>query len=130
MKEEKKTSDYIFIVDDEPDICEYTARFLTKGGYKVRAITNSMAVLAEVTALKPSIVFLDIVMPGVDGLELLKKIKKASHQTQVVMITGVRDEAVCRESIEAGASDYIVKPFSLDQIKASIVINKARLHSG
>jgi len=127
-KEANNLSDYIFIVDDEPDICEYTARFLTKAGYKVRTITNSLEVFDEVKALKPSMVFLDIVMPGVDGLELLKKIKKFNPQIQVVMMTGITDEAVCRESIECGACDYIIKPFSLEQIKAAILVNEAKVH--
>ncbi|OGX15056.1 MAG: hypothetical protein A2166_06465 [Omnitrophica WOR_2 bacterium RBG_13_41_10] len=119
--EAEKPSDYIFIVDDEPDVCEYLAKFLTKEGYKVCAISDPKTVLAQVEALRPAIVLLDIVMPYIDGLELLKKIKKSCPQTQVIMITGVKDENICKECIESGACDYLVKPFSLDQVKMIIL---------
>ncbi|MBU2540763.1 MAG: response regulator [Candidatus Omnitrophica bacterium] len=128
IREEKKPSDYILIVDDEPDVCEYTGKFLANEGYKVSSVTDSKAVLEQVEALKPFIVLLDIVMPDVDGLELLKKIKKISPQTQVIIITGLKDESVCRESIELGACDYIVKPFSLDQLKVTVLINSIKSH--
>lgn len=128
IKEGEKPSDYILIVDDESDVCEYTGKYLANEGYKVSSVTNSKAVLEQVKALKPSIVLLDIIMPDVDGLELLKKIKKISPQTQVIMMTGVKDESVCRESIESGASDYIVKPFSLEQLKATILTNSIKSH--
>lgn len=128
IKEQEENTDYILIVDDEPDVCEYAARFLDREGYKVSAISDSLAVLDQVEALKPSLVFLDIVMPGVDGLELLKKIKKIHPHTQVVMMTGVKDESVCRESIKAGASNYLVKPFSLDQLKATVVMSESKFH--
>jgi DNA-binding NtrC family response regulator len=121
IKQEKKPSDYIIIVDDECDICEYTERFLAREGYKVCAMTDPNVVLDQVRALKPSVVLLDVVMPDMDGIELLKKIKKLSPQTSVIMLTGVKDESVVREAIESGASDYIVKPFSLDQLKVTIL---------
>jgi two-component system chemotaxis response regulator CheY len=84
-------------------------------------MTDPNVVLDQVRALKPSVVLLDVVMPDMDGIELLKKIKKLSPQTCVIMLTGVKDESVVREAIESGASDYIVKPFSLDQLKVTIL---------
>lgn len=124
----RELSRYVFVVDDDPDICEWTARFLDKEGYKVRAITDARKVLAETEALKPSLVLLDIVMPNADGLELLRKIKKISPQTQVIMISGLKNETICRESMESGASSYLVKPFSLDQLKATIITNNIKAH--
>lgn len=128
IKQDQKPSDYILIVDDEPDVCEYTGKFLAREGYKVYSVTDPRTVLNEVETLKPSIILLDIVMPGVDGLELLKKIKRSSPQTLVIMMTGVKDESVYREAIESGACDYIVKPFSLDQLKATVFTNSIKSH--
>jgi len=119
IKRENSLSDYIFVVDDEPLLCKCISEFLRKEGYNAYSITDSKAVLNEVAALKPFLVFMDLVMPGVDGLELLRKIKKIEPNICVIMMTGVKDDSVCREAIESGASDYLVKPFSLDQVKAT-----------
>lgn len=116
----------VLVVDDEPDVCEYTSKFLIREGFKVCSITDPEDVLDQVLALEPSIVLLDIVMPGIDGLELLKKIKRISPQVQVIMMTGVKNESICKECIESGASDYIVKPFSLDQLRATLLINSVK----
>ncbi|MFH1201703.1 MAG: response regulator [Candidatus Omnitrophota bacterium] len=126
--EDTKPSDYILIVDDEADLCEYTAKFLARDGYKVYSTTDPRTVLDQVKVLKPSIVLLDIIMPGVNGLELLKKIKMVNPNTQVIMMTGVKDESICRETIKSGACDYLVKPFSLDQLKATVLINSIKAH--
>jgi len=118
-KEEKKLSDRVFVIDDEPLLCRLISEFLGKEGYDVYSITDARNVLGEVKALKPYIVFMDIVMPRVGGLELLRMIKKIDPGIYVIMMTGVKDDDVCREAIESGASDYLVKPFSLDQIRAT-----------
>lgn len=126
--EEGKLTDYILIVDDEHDICEYISRYLSREGYNVNFVTDAKDVLEQVTTLKPSIVLLDIVMPGVDGLELLNNIKKIEPQIQVIMMTGVKDESIMRESIESGACDYLLKPFSLEQLKATVFTNAIKSH--
>lgn len=128
IKKDTKPSEYILIVDDDSDICEYTSKYLSREGYKVCCVSDSKMALNQVEALKPSIVLLDVVMPDVDGLELLKKIKKINPRARVIMMTGLKDDSVCREVIESGASDFIVKPFSLDQLKATILINSIKLH--
>lgn len=122
IQESKRLSDYILIVDDEPDIYEFTRTYLLKEGFKVSTVSDPRQVLGQVEILKPSVVLLDVVMPDISGLELLKKIKEISPQTQVIIMTGLKDESICREAIELGASDYLVKPFSLEQLKAMIIV--------
>lgn len=126
IKETNKPSDYILIVDDEPDTYEFARTYLLKEGFKVFAICDPKQVLGQVEAFKPSIVLLDVVMQKISGLELLKKIKKISPQTQVIIMTGLKDETICREAVELGASDYLVKPFSLEQLKAMIIVNSLK----
>lgn len=126
IKQEKRLSGYILVVDDEPGICEFAQTYLRREGYKVSAVSEPGYALEKVESLKPSIVLLDIVMPDISGLELLKKIKKISPRTQVIIMTGLKDESVCREAIESGACDYLVKPFSLEQLKAMIIVNSIK----
>lgn len=128
IKREKRLTDYILVVDDEPLVCEYVSGFLGKEGYRVTTLTDPQAVLGEVETLKPFMIILDIIMPDIDGLELLKKIKKINPAICVIMMTGVKDDAVCREAIESGAADYIVKPFSMEQLKATILANSIKLN--
>lgn len=122
IKEGKGPSDYILIVDDDPDIYEFTRTYLLREGYKVSVLSDPKYVLEQVELLKPLIVLLDLVMPEISGLELLKKIKEISPKTKVIIMTGLKDVSICRESIELGASDYLVKPFSLEQLKAMIIV--------
>ncbi|MDD5431863.1 MAG: response regulator [Candidatus Omnitrophica bacterium] len=123
VKEAALFGDYVLIVDDDADICEYSARYLSKEGYKVVVITKAKDVLNQIKTLKPSVVIMDIVMPDTDGIELLKEIKKLDSGISVIMMTGLKDDSVCREALESGASSYLVKPFSLDQLKAMVLTN-------
>lgn len=122
IREGKGPSDYILIVDDDRDICEFTRTYLLREGYKVSVLSDPKYVLEQVKLLKPLIVLLDVVMPEISGLELLRKIKEISPKTKVIIMTGLKDVSICRESIELGASDYLVKPFSLEQLKAMIIV--------
>lgn len=120
-KTRKKTIESILVIDDEPGISEYISTFLAKAGYQVSSLNNPREALDQVQLLKPSLVLLDIVMPDINGLEILKGIRKVSPETCVIIMTGIKDDSICRESLELGACDYLVKPFSLDQLKATIL---------
>ncbi|MDD2689269.1 MAG: response regulator [Candidatus Omnitrophica bacterium] len=120
-KKGKKSIESILVIDDEPGICEYITTFLAKAGYQTSSLNNPRDALDQVQLLKPSLVLLDIVMPDINGLEILKGIRKVSPETCVIIMTGIKDDSICRESLELGACDYLVKPFSLDQLKATIL---------
>ncbi len=125
-KKDKKGQDSILVIDDEPGICEYISTFLAKAGYQISSLTNPREALGQIQMLKPSIVLLDIVMPDINGLEILKGIKRINPETCVIIMTGIKDDSICRESLELGACDYLVKPFSLDQLKATILTNSIK----
>lgn len=125
-KKERSLQESILIIDDESGICEYISVFLEKIGYRVSSLTNPRIAMDKIQSLDPTIVLLDIVMPDVSGLEILKGIKKTHPRICVIMMTGIKDDSVCRESLELGASDYLVKPFSLDQLKATILTNSIK----
>ncbi|MEW6008762.1 MAG: response regulator [Candidatus Omnitrophota bacterium] len=123
IKEEKPC---ILIVDDEPDTCEYIEKFLSQEGYRSYSISQPKEVLKEIEKINPNLVLLDIVMPGTDGLEILGQIKKNFPNIRVVMLSGVKDEFILKQAIQSGASDYLVKPFSLDQLKITVLLNSLK----
>lgn len=113
----------ILIVDDDRGVCKMLRRTLMfEGNYDVFLAHDGETALKQVGEVKPHIVLLDIKMPGMGGIEILKKIKETHPETGVVMITGVEDEALARIALSLGAYDYLVKPFSIAYLKNVILI--------
>ncbi|MBU0482857.1 MAG: response regulator, partial [Proteobacteria bacterium] len=111
----------VLIVDDELEICQRLQRELQKEGYEVEYTTSPVGVLeklknAEKEARAYALLLLDLRMPRVDGLSLLKEIREARLDLDVVIITGYGDEDKAIESIRLGAVDYLPKPISLDAL--------------
>jgi len=113
----------ILIVDDDMDICKMLRRNLMfEGRYDVFLAHDGETAVKKVKGLKPHIVLLDIKMPGMGGIEVLKKIKKAYPEAGVIMITGTEDEELARKALSLGAYEYLVKPFSIDYLKDVIMV--------
>lgn len=110
----------ILIIDDQKDACQIFKKIMTEEGYRVLTATSGTEGLAKIRKEPPSIVFLDIKMPGMDGIEILKQIRKISKGLAVVILTGHSDLKTAKEAMKLGASDYLTKPFDLMAIKASI----------
>jgi len=113
----------ILIVDDEPSIVQSLSGLLTDEGFEVTTASNGYEALQQVEANAPDLVLLDIWMPGIDGLETLKEIKKSQAQTQVIMITGHGTIETAVQATKLGAFDFIEKPLSID--KVIVAINNA-----
>lgn len=107
----------ILIADDNGSIRSVLRRFLESKGYEVALACDGVATLAAVEAEKPDIVMLDINMPTMDGVEVLKQLRAAGNQTSVIMVTAVSDEAIARDAMTSGAFDYVVKPFNLERLR-------------
>ena len=102
---------HIFVVDDEVNIRELIKKYLEKEGYKVTLFSNGERVFSELERLKPNLIVLDIMMPGIDGLDLCKKIRTKSDLP--IIFVSARDEEFDRIlGLELGADDYLSKPFS------------------
>jgi len=119
----------ILVVDDEKPICDQIEMFLMPQGFRVRTCWNSKEAMGLFFAEKPDIVILDLVMPGTDGMEILKEMKEQNPTTRILILTGVNDPVVIKDAVKLGADDIIIKPFSMDQlcatlIKHACVINK------
>ena len=111
----------ILIVDDEQDICDVLSIFLKKEGYETEIAKLGRDAIAKFKEKKPSLVFLDIKLPDIDGIEVLKKLKEINSETPVIMITAFRDAERVVSAFRLGAHDCIFKPFDFNYIKVSMM---------
>ncbi len=104
----------IFVVEDESDIQELIRYNLTKDRYTVECFDNAEAMLKRLSQKVPDAVLLDIMLPGIDGLEACRRMRAGgpSEQVPVIMLTAKGEEADIVTGLELGADDYMVKPFS------------------
>jgi len=104
----------VYVVDDEQDIRELLEYNLDRNGYAVRSFATGEDGLREIRNQPPDLVLLDLMLPGIDGLEVCKKLKaeKKTAEVPVVMISARGEEADVVVGLELGADDYVVKPFS------------------
>ncbi len=109
--------DKILIVDDEVVVCDLLKNYLTLKGYEVYTALDGYTAINKVKEVCPHLVLLDIVMPGISGIQLLKEIKKLNPKTEVIMITAVPDQGIITESIDLGAYDCIRKPMDLKHVE-------------
>jgi putative two-component system response regulator len=121
----------VLIVDDEYYIQEVLKTTLEDAGFECVAVGDSEAALSALASHKFDMAFVDIRLPGKPGTELLRDIKASYPEVIVIMITAVDSAGTAIESIRAGAYDYIIKPFNLDQvlISAHRALDKLRLES-
>lgn len=117
-----KKSRTILCVDDEHDILDILSYNLKKEGYNVYTADGGEKALPIVDRVKPDLVLLDIMMPGVDGLEVCKRIRNNPHvrDTHIIFLTAKADEIDEILGLEFGADDYITKPFSPRKIVSRI----------
>lgn len=112
----------ILLVDDEEHIRKTVCRFLCMEGYDVQMAGNGAEALQEISRGDFHVVVLDIRMPGINGFEVLHKIKSDHPRTRVIMLTGVADSNPVRaEALAKGASAFLIKPCKLDTLLKTIV---------
>src|SRR6267142_5030501 len=121
-------SSKILVVDDEVHIVELARLYLTREGYEVEGVGDGDQAMARFTQLKPDLVILDIMLPGIDGLTICKEIRKQS-QVPIIMLTA-RDEVTDKVvGLEVGADDYLTKPFHPQELvaRAKALLRRARV---
>jgi len=101
----------VLVVDDEPIVRDVVARYLRRDGFETREAASGEAAKAAIERDAPSLVVLDVMLPGIDGLELCRWIR-ASGNLPVILLTARGDEADRIVGLELGADDYVTKPFS------------------
>ncbi|MGW3244606.1 response regulator transcription factor [Streptomyces sp. NPDC001070] len=102
----------VLVVDDDPTVSEVVAGYLTRAGFTVDRAADGSAALAGAAAVRPDLVVLDLMLPGIDGLEVCRRIRAEYGEVPVVMLTARGDEDDRILGLEIGADDYVTKPFS------------------
>lgn len=110
----------IHIVDDDPQIRTLLEEFLTEKGYEASASENGRAALDWLVRNDPDLILLDMCMPGISGLRLLRKIAALYPSVPIIVISGQADEESAREVLQAGAYDFFLKPFDLASIESHL----------
>ena len=111
----------ILIIDDEPEICKMVTEFLFDAGYSASYALNGPDGLAMIKKDSPSLVLLDIGMPGMDGIEVMRLIHEQFPALPVVILTGNRDAETVKKMAELGAAEYLTKPIHLETLLGQFV---------
>jgi two-component system, OmpR family, response regulator MprA len=110
----------ILVVDDERAVRESLRRALELEGYRIELAGDGGEALARLESEQPDAVILDVLMPGVDGLEVCRRLRRSGNRLPILMLTA-RDAVENRvEGLDAGADDYVTKPFALDELLARV----------
>jgi DNA-binding response OmpR family regulator len=109
----------ILVVEDEPSIREVVSLYLRRAGYQVTVVEDGQAALESLSDQLPDLVVLDLMLPGVDGLEITRWLRERGD-TPIIMLTARREEQDRIAGLELGADDYVVKPFSPQELVSRV----------
>ncbi|MDN3358607.1 response regulator transcription factor [Actinomadura sp. DC4] len=117
----------ILVVDDDPTVAEVVARYLMRDGYDVDCVADGLTALRMAAAVEPDLVVLDLMLPGIDGLEVCRRLRER-RPVPIVMLTALGEETDRLVGLEMGADDYVTKPFSPRELALRVrsVLRRAR----
>ncbi len=118
----------ILVVDDDRAICEYVTTILERDGMSVTSVTNPLLVEDEVRNGHYHLIILDLMMPKMDGIEVLRQIRKIDSDVAVVIFTGYPNLESAVATMKLDAVDYITKPFQVDELRA--VVDRVMVRKG
>ncbi len=121
------SNELVLLVDDEPSIVQLAQMYLEREGFRVRTAADGEKALEETARMRPALIVLDVMLPGVDGFEVCRRLRARNDPVSVIMLTA-RDEDVDKIlGLELGADDYLTKPFNPRELVARV---KAILRRG
>jgi two-component system response regulator ResD len=121
----------VLVVDDEPTIGEVVSRYLSVAGYSTRVASSGPEALAAAAGEWPDLVVLDLMLPGIDGLEVMRRLReRESQRVAVILLTAKGEESDRVVGLRLGADDYVVKPFSPAELVARVDAILRRLEKG
>lgn len=115
----------ILLVDDEPEIGELVGEFLRRRGYQIKTALNGEIALELIRKEPPDLVLLDIYMPGLNGVEVLRRIKGEGGAVGVIMLTASQEEPLLKTALDLGAFDVLTKPVDLAQLELAVMVKLA-----
>src|SRR4051812_37669516 len=111
----------VLVVDDEPTIAEIVSRYLERAGYRTQVAGDGASALAAAREQRPDLVVLDLMLPGIDGLEVMRRLREGDgRRLAVILLTARGEESDRIVGLRLGADDYIVKPFSPAELVARV----------
>jgi DNA-binding response OmpR family regulator len=116
----RKVTGRILVVDDNPQIADFVRNGLIIEGYVVDVTYDGESGIAQIRHDPPDLVILDVVLPGLSGLEVCRRLRAEGNRTPVLLLTAMDDVSDRVAGLDAGADDYLVKPFDLDELLARI----------
>ena len=114
---------HVLIVEDERRIASFVARGLSREGYAVQAVADGDDAMASVARQEPALVLLDVMLPGRDGIAVLRELIAMKPALPVMMLSARSDPETKVAALRAGAIDYVAKPFSFDEL-----LERVRIH--
>jgi two-component system alkaline phosphatase synthesis response regulator PhoP len=119
----------ILVIDDEPSIITLVSAYLKPEGYEIHTAADGNAGLKAARAFKPDLIILDLMLPGIDGIELLSRLRRESD-VYVIMLTAKTEETDRVIGLSVGADDYVTKPFSPRELVARVKAALRRIKTG
>jgi two-component system response regulator MprA len=113
-------ADKVLVVEDDPDVRAALTRALSFEGYDVAIAEDGGRALEAILRDPPSVIVLDVMMPFVDGLETCRRLRARGDETPILMLTALGDVSDRVDGLDAGADDYLAKPFALEELLARI----------
>src|SRR5436309_2435950 len=111
----------VLVVDDEPTIGDVVSRYLQRAGYETTIAENGTRALEEAAADRPDVVVLDLMLPDIDGLEVMRRLRLQDRtRTAIILLTARGEESDRVIGLRLGADDYVVKPFSPGELVARV----------
>jgi two-component system OmpR family response regulator len=120
----------VLVVDDEPNITELVAMALRYEGFTVKTAATGRSALTAVSQFSPALVILDVMLPDIDGLEVLRRLNTAGHKVPIIFLTA-RDATEDKvHGLTIGGDDYVTKPFSIEELVARVRVVLRRHGNG
>src|SRR5438128_2540337 len=111
----------LLIVDDDVSLCKHLKTFFERQKYKVEMANDGNQAVEMTQKFRPHLMFLDIGLPGISGIEVLKQVKQKDPSVRVIMITGQTEDELMRQARMLGADDYVTKPFTLEYLSGEVM---------
>ena len=116
----------ILVVEDDPIIRQTVEYALKRAGFEVHAVADGAQALGAASQYHPDLVLLDLMLPGMDGYEIAERLRVDDKETAIIMVTALDTERDKVRGLDAGADDYITKPFSMEELLARVRANLRR----